>query len=59
MDLRSLTRLETPRGSLPLPAFLPDATRAVVRTLDSGDVESCGIKALMVNALHDEPPEEP
>ncbi len=52
MDLRSLTRLETPRGSLPLPAFLPDATRAVVRTLDSGDVESCGIKALMVNALH-------
>ena len=35
-----------------MPAFLPDATRAAVRTLDAGDLEACGTPALMVNALH-------
>jgi queuine tRNA-ribosyltransferase len=44
--------LETPNGSLSLPAFMPDATRAVVRTLDAADLKNCGITCLMVNALH-------
>jgi queuine tRNA-ribosyltransferase len=44
--------LSTAHGNLSLPAFLPDATRAVVRTLDAADVVACGIDALMVNALH-------
>lgn len=46
------TELSLRSGVLPLPAFLPDGTRAVVRTLDSADLESVGIKALMVNLLH-------
>ncbi len=37
---------------LVFPAFLPDGTRGVVRSLDAQDVANCGISALMVNALH-------
>ena len=44
--------LETRRGPLRLPAFLPDATRAVVKGLDSRDLAECGVEALMVNSLH-------
>jgi queuine tRNA-ribosyltransferase len=46
------TALDTVRGSLTLPAFLPDATRGAVRTLDAEDVRTCGIHAVMVNVLH-------
>ena len=44
--------LPTPHGPLSLPAFLPDGTRAVVRTVDTGDLEASGVRAFMVNALH-------
>ncbi len=44
--------LETPHGNLSLPAFLPDATRAVIRTLDSADVAACGIGGVVVNTFH-------
>ncbi len=42
----------TPHGALPLPAFLPDATRGVARALDAGDLEGCGVRGVMVNAFH-------
>jgi queuine tRNA-ribosyltransferase len=44
--------LPTARGDLPLPAFLPDATRGVLRMVDAEDARQCGTAALMVNALH-------
>ena len=44
--------LQTGHGALRLPAFLPDATRGVVRAVDSTDLVSCGVGGLMVNALH-------
>jgi len=47
-----LKKLETFHGILTLPAFMPDATRAVVRTLDATDLKASGNKCLMVNALH-------
>lgn len=46
------SRLETAHGPLPLPAFMPDATRAVVRTVGSRDLESCGVQGLVVNVFH-------
>jgi queuine tRNA-ribosyltransferase len=46
------TGLSTPHGPLALPAYFPDATRAVVRTVDSRDLEACGIQGLVVNAFH-------
>lgn len=44
--------LALPHGDLPLPAFLPDATRAVVRAVDSADLEACGVDALVMNTYH-------
>lgn len=44
--------LALPHGDLPLPTFLPDATRAVVRSVDSVDLEACGVDALVMNTYH-------
>ena len=44
--------LQTSHGDLSVPAFLPDATRAVVRTLDASDLIECGVRGLVVNTLH-------
>jgi queuine tRNA-ribosyltransferase len=44
--------LELAHGKLPLPAFLPDATRGFVRAVDAGDLEACGVEALMMNTFH-------
>lgn len=44
--------MQTPNGDLLFPIFLPDATRAVVRTVDSADLEAVGIEALVMNAYH-------
>ncbi len=44
--------LTTAHGELRLPAFLPDATRAVVRGLDSDDVRACGIGGVVINVFH-------
>lgn len=41
-----------PSGPIKLPEFLPDATRGVVRAVDSRDLENCGVQALMMNAFH-------
>jgi queuine tRNA-ribosyltransferase len=44
--------LETAHGALRLPAFLPDGTRGVVRSVDGEDLKRCGVQALVVNTLH-------
>lgn len=44
--------IETGHGQLRLPAFMPDATRAVVRGVSADDLIAVGVDALMVNALH-------
>jgi queuine tRNA-ribosyltransferase len=41
-----------PHGALPLPAFLPDATQGVVRSLDATDVARCEVPAVMMNVYH-------
>ena len=50
--MKSEAALETGHGRLQLPAFLPDGTRGVVRTLDARDLEACGMGGVMVNTLH-------
>ena len=47
-----MDELKTLHGNLKFPIFLPDATRAVVRTIDSQDLENVGIEALVMNAYH-------
>jgi queuine tRNA-ribosyltransferase len=44
--------LHLPHGDLPLPVFLPDATRGVVRAVDSADLERCGVEGLVMNTYH-------
>lgn len=46
------TSLQLPYGTLDLPAFLPDATLGVVRSVDSADVQACGIQAVVMNTFH-------
>ncbi|MFC2015456.1 tRNA-ribosyltransferase family protein [Chloroflexota bacterium] len=44
--------IDTRHGPLRLPAYFPDATRAVVRTVDSSDLEASGVQGLVVNVFH-------
>jgi queuine tRNA-ribosyltransferase len=39
-------------GEIPLPVFFPDATRAIVRTLDSQDIENTKTPGILVNTYH-------
>jgi queuine tRNA-ribosyltransferase len=48
----SLSQIETGHGRLKLPAFLPDATKGAVRTVDPGDLEEVGVEALCVSTWH-------
>jgi queuine tRNA-ribosyltransferase len=44
--------LSLPHGPLRFPAFLPDATHATVRAVDSGDLLACGVPAVVMNTFH-------
>jgi queuine tRNA-ribosyltransferase len=44
--------LSTRRGTLAVPTFLPDATRAGVRGVTSEDLRAVGIEAVVANAFH-------
>ncbi len=39
-------------GNIPLPVFFPDATRAVVRSIDTLDLESTHTPGILVNTFH-------
>jgi queuine tRNA-ribosyltransferase len=44
--------LNTMHGDVSLPAFFPDATRAVIRCLDAQDVRLTGTPGIVMNAYH-------
>ncbi len=46
------TSLQLSHGSLDFPVFLPDATRGVVRGVDSADLEACGVQSVVMNTFH-------
>ena len=45
-------RLFTPHGAIDTPAFMPVATRAAVRTLDSRDLREVGSQMVLANTYH-------
>jgi len=47
-----MNELTLQNGSIALPAFFPDATRGVVRTVDSKDLVDCGVQGLVMNTYH-------
>lgn len=46
------TKLILPHGTVTLPSFFPDGTRGVVRSVDSSDLENCGVRGIVMNAYH-------
>lgn len=44
--------LHLPHGDLELPAFLPDGTQGVVRSVSAQDLETCGVRAVQMNVYH-------
>ena len=52
MDTPTNKSLQTRHGTLPLPAYLPDATLGVVRSVDSQDLLQAGVNALVMNTYH-------
>ncbi len=46
------SRLSLPHGSIDLPAFLPDGTQGVVRSVSAADLESARIQAVQMNVYH-------
>ena len=47
------THFKTITGlQIPLPVFFPDATRAVLKTLDSADIENTHTPGILVNTFH-------
>ena len=46
------TSLSLAHGTLEFPIFLPDATRGVVRAVDSADLEACGVTGLVMSTFH-------
>ncbi|MCK6577062.1 MAG: queuine tRNA-ribosyltransferase family protein [Anaerolineae bacterium] len=47
-----MNRLDLRNGSLELPVFLPDATRAVVRGVGADDLVACGVPGLVMSTFH-------
>lgn len=43
---------ESKYGKIPLPVFFPDATRAVVRSIDTSDLEETKTPGILVNTFH-------
>ena len=48
----TLSEIQLRSGLLKTPVFLPDATLGVVRSVDSLDLENCGIEAVVMNTFH-------
>lgn len=44
--------INSPRGNIATPVFLPDATFGVVRSVDSADLRGVGINAVVMNTFH-------
>jgi len=49
---RTIKKFKTKFGEIPLPVFFPDATKAVIRTLDSVDIKNTQTPGILVNTYH-------
>jgi len=49
---RKITNFKYRFGKIPLPVFFPDATRAVIRSIDTKDLEETKTPGILVNTYH-------
>ncbi|MBU4421711.1 tRNA guanosine(34) transglycosylase Tgt [Candidatus Parcubacteria bacterium] len=47
-----VARYKTPHGVILTPAFIPVATKATIKTLDSNDVRKIGFNSILANTYH-------
>ncbi|PIR66948.1 MAG: tRNA guanosine(34) transglycosylase Tgt [Parcubacteria group bacterium CG10_big_fil_rev_8_21_14_0_10_36_14] len=47
-----VARFATPHGVIDTPAFIPVATKATIKTLDSNDVRNIGFNSILSNTYH-------
>lgn len=52
MSTRRTSLLQTRKGAITTPFFMPDATRGTVRGLTPEDLEGVGVEVLVVNTYH-------
>ena len=52
IDRGRVGKIQTRKGSLQTPFFMPDATRASVRGMTSEELATAGVEALVVNTYH-------
>lgn len=52
IEKRKVSNFRSNQKMIPLPVFFPDATRAVLKTLDSADIESTKTPGILVNTYH-------
>lgn len=52
IEKRNTLNFRSRQKMVPLPVFFPDATKAVLRTLDSTDIESTKTPGILVNTYH-------
>jgi queuine tRNA-ribosyltransferase len=50
--MAGMKEIQLPHGRVRFPVFLPDATRGVVRAVDSLGLEQVGVQALVMNTFH-------
>lgn len=50
--MKKIKYFKSAAGKIPLPVFFPDATRAVVKTIDSVDVKATKTPGILVNTYH-------
>lgn len=51
-NIQKTKYFKSKNGKLPFPVFFPDATRAIVRALDTTDIENSGTEGILVNTYH-------
>lgn len=47
-----MDNLETNHGEIKLPVFMPDATRATIKTVTSDQIEKAGVRMIVSNTFH-------
>lgn len=50
--MRYLKQLNVKNRTMRFPVYFPDATRAVIKSLDSSDLEKAGIEGIILNPYH-------
>lgn len=52
IEKRNILNFRSGKKTVPLPVFFPDATKAVLKTLDSTDIEATKTPGILVNTYH-------